>query len=334
MSAGGATLLHSTMTATDISFHFPPDLLTLLVDTIPRLMRSKKDVILFFRGAGVEGTRLADLERQVNQDRSSISKFQIARTILTRLNEVGAPGLRERREVVKRVVEYEDFSTCWENDRLAAQGLVQQVRHLVGVKDSFTRMKDERERERAEHRRLHEANAAAVAKRDADRDAIKRDFAALFADTNPWRRGKSLEAVLNRLFQHCGVLVREAFTLRGNEGQGIVEQIDGVIELDSHVYLVEMKWYGDRLGVAEIGQHLLRVFTRGGDVRALIVSDSGFSEPAIEQCRNVLAHKVIVLCELEELFRSLDADGETVRMLQAKAHRAMINREPFSRPTR
>jgi hypothetical protein len=38
------------MTA-DITFHFPPELFSLLVDTVPLLNRSKKDVLTFFRGA-------------------------------------------------------------------------------------------------------------------------------------------------------------------------------------------------------------------------------------------------------------------------------------------
>ena len=67
---------------------------------------------------------ISDLEAQLAADRESISKFHIVRTALTRVNEAGEAGLRERREVLKRVVEYEDFSTCWPEDRLEAQGLV------------------------------------------------------------------------------------------------------------------------------------------------------------------------------------------------------------------
>ncbi len=36
-------------------YHYSPELLQLLVDTIEVLCRSKRDVILFFRGAGVHG---------------------------------------------------------------------------------------------------------------------------------------------------------------------------------------------------------------------------------------------------------------------------------------
>ena len=34
------------------AFHYPPDLMALLVNTVSVLCRGKKDVILFFRGAG------------------------------------------------------------------------------------------------------------------------------------------------------------------------------------------------------------------------------------------------------------------------------------------
>ena len=37
----------------DITFHYPPELMNLLIDVIPLLNRSKQDVFLFFRGAGV-----------------------------------------------------------------------------------------------------------------------------------------------------------------------------------------------------------------------------------------------------------------------------------------
>jgi restriction system protein len=48
----------------------------------------------------------------------------------------------------------------------------------------------------------------------------------------PYRRGKLFESVLNRLFAAESILIREAFTLVGDEGEGVVEQIDGAIELD------------------------------------------------------------------------------------------------------
>lgn len=37
----------------EITFHYPPELFNLLVDTIPVLNRSKKDILLFFKGLGL-----------------------------------------------------------------------------------------------------------------------------------------------------------------------------------------------------------------------------------------------------------------------------------------
>ena len=132
----------------DITYHYPPELFQLLVDAIPRLCKSKKDLMLFFRGSGIERTYLYEIEATLRINRSSINKYDITRQVLQKLNERGEPALRERRELLKRVVEFEDFSTCWPNDELKAKGLVAEIRRVVNVKDSFTRMKHERETER------------------------------------------------------------------------------------------------------------------------------------------------------------------------------------------
>ena len=79
---------------------------------------------------------LPDLESRFATNHESISKFEIARTMLSRLNEEGDRALQQRREVVKRVCEFEDFSTGWPDDQLKAQGLVAQVQKVVNVKSS------------------------------------------------------------------------------------------------------------------------------------------------------------------------------------------------------
>ena len=84
----------------DITYHYPPELFNLLVDTIPRLMRSKKDVVVFFRGAGVERKDLADLEAALQSGSTELNKFGMTRTVLQRLNEQGEKRLRERREIL------------------------------------------------------------------------------------------------------------------------------------------------------------------------------------------------------------------------------------------
>ena len=103
-------------------FHYPPEVLNLLVDTIPLLCRSKKDVVLFLQGSGVDPSDLADVSRTVRTAPESINKYEITRTVLAKVNARGDSGLRPRCEIIKRVVEFEDYSTCWPNDQLKAKG--------------------------------------------------------------------------------------------------------------------------------------------------------------------------------------------------------------------
>jgi hypothetical protein len=83
----------------------------------------------------------------------------------------------------------------------------------------------------------------------------------------------------------------------GTEGEGIVEQIDGVIEMEGHLYFVEMKWWDKPLGTAEVAQHIVRVYSRS-QARAIIISASDFTAPAVTICKEALQQKVIILCAL------------------------------------
>jgi len=132
----------------NIIHHYPPELLKLLVDAISLLCRSKKDVLVFLQGAGVATELMADYHQKVAVARDSVNKREIVRDILVCLNDPGAATLRERRKVLKHVVEWEDFSTCLESDQLKAKGLVSEIRRVVDVKDSFGRMRQAQEAER------------------------------------------------------------------------------------------------------------------------------------------------------------------------------------------
>jgi restriction system protein len=312
----------------DAAYHFTPDLLNLLVQTIPRLCRSKNDVLMFLRSSGVPARHVGDLAAIVQRDKDSITKYELVRRVLERINSEGDATLAARREVIKRVVEFEDFSSCWPNDLLEAQGLVAQIRRVVNVKDSFTRMNIEREKERQQRQKTHEAKIAKIQRRNDERAAIRKDLFALFAETNPQKRGKALEGILNRLFKVEEILIHEAFTLRGHEGEGIVEQIDGVIEMDGHVYLVEMKWWSEPLGVGDVSSHIVRLFGRG-DARGIFISSSGYTEPAVTTCKDALHQKVVVLCKLEEIVQLLDSEASLCALLKDKVHAAIVEKNPL-----
>jgi len=302
----------------------------LLKEALPKLCKSKQDLLNFFQGAGVSREALKPYQRLLAEKKDEFNKYHVTRDLLVMLNERGEAGLGERRALLRRVTDTEDYSGCWENDRAAAIGLVAQIRAMVDVKDSFTRMKNDRDSETRKRRAAQDAALAAAAEKKRSIQAVRDDFYALFGAKDPHKRGKDLERVLNALFAAYGVLVREAFTVKSIGSEGIVEQIDGLIELEGTLYLVELKWWATSIGVAEIAPHLVREFSRGGQARGIFISYSPYSEPAIAQCRDAIAQgAVIVLCKLEEIVRVLDSDADLPSVLKAKVQSVIADKQPF-----
>jgi hypothetical protein len=313
----------------DDAFHYPPELFELLVETIARLSRAKKGVVLFLRGAGVANEDLAEVERTVATAPDSINKFEIVRRVLTKVNARGDSGLRPRREIIKRVVEFESFATCWPEDQLKAKGLVASVREAVNAKDSFTRMKQERDAERETTRARQQAEQAAAAQRRSKIEDVDARLATLFGmDDRPHERGKLLESVLNDLFRAYGILVREDFRRKDPDTSVVLEQIDGVIELDGAVYLVEMKWLNSPVGTSEFFPHLSRLFLRA-DARGIFISSAGFTEPVVKECAAALTQKTMLLCTLHEIVMLLQRRDDLVALLKRKSHAAIVDKNPF-----
>lgn len=308
-------------------FHYPPELLSLLIDTIPMLCRSKKDVILFFKGAGVSDKLMEEYILIVNTNRDKIYKHEIARGVLTRINENGDRYLRERREILKRVIEFENFSACWEADILKAKGLISEIRQVVNVKDSFTRMKEAVELERIEKQKEYQKKIEKIQKDKLNLQRIKEELYSLFGEKNHNLRGKKLEKVLNDLFEHFGILIKEAFTISGDNKDGIVEQIDGVIEIDGQIYLVEMKWLSTNVDVVDVSRHLVRLYSRS-NASGIFISASGYTKAAVNICIEALNQKLLVLCKLEELVNVIETESNLKDFLNTRIRKAIVEKNP------
>lgn len=189
-------------------------------------------------------------------------------------------------------------------------------------------MREEKDREREERQAAHKAKLKKAEQKRQEIEAIHRSLCALFGATNPHERGKQLESVLNRLFEASGILVKEAFTLTDQSGSVVLEQIDGAVELDGHIYLVEMKWHKDPIGVDLVTPHISRLFLHG-EARGIIISASNYTQPAIEACRGALAQKVVVLCDLQEIVMLLDAQGDLIQFIRTKANAAVTDKNPY-----
>ncbi|EBR3968457.1 restriction endonuclease [Salmonella enterica] len=311
------------------SFHYSPEIVQLLINTIPLLCRSKKDVVLFFQGAGVEPVDLAEMTEIVRNIPDSVNKFEITRNLITKINTRGDSGLKVRREIIKRVVEVESFENCWENDQYKAKGLVASIREAVNKKDSFTRMKQERDAERSERVAKQQTERSLAVEKRKKLEAINRRLSALFMmDDKPQERGKLLEGVLNDLFRAYGILVREDFRRKDPDTAVVVEQIDGVIELDGTIHLVEMKWLNSAVGIGEFTPHLSRLFMRA-NASGIFIATNGYASSVLSECRTALSHKTLFLCSLHEIILLLQRQDDLIAFLKRKAQAAIVDKEPF-----
>jgi hypothetical protein len=311
------------------AYHYPPELHSLLVDTIPLLCRSKNDVVVFFRGSGAPEAILKPIADKLRIDAKLVNKYEIARTVIEALNARGDSTLAPRREVIKRVVEFEDFSSCWPQDQLKAKGAVSEVRRVVNVKDSFTRMKQERDAEKAEVQATVQAERAVALARKMRIGELRDQLFGLFAlDDKPQARGKLLETVLNGLFSAYGVLLHEDFKRRDPDSSTVLEQVDGVIVLDGIIHLVEMKWLKDPVGIADFSPHLVRLFGRA-NASGIFISNSEFTEPVLKECANALNQRTMFLCSLHEIVMLLQNEADLLAFLRKKSQAAVVNKQPY-----
>lgn len=311
------------------AYHYPPEVLSLLVDTIPLLCRSKRDVVLFFHGAGIALEDINEVQRLVNTTPEAINKFDIVRNVLTKVNQRGDNGLRARREILRRVVDFESFETCWPNDQYKAKGLVASIREAVNKKDAFTRMKQERDAERDSRIAKQQLERNAAAEKRAKIEHVNQRLLALFKmDDKPQERGKLLEKVLNDLFRAYGIYVQEDFRRRDPDSSVIVEQIDGVIELNGQIHLVEMKWLNIPVGIGEFSPHLSRLFMRA-NAHGIFIATNGYAASVISECRNALTQKTLFLCSLQEFVMLLQRQGDLLELLRKKSHAAIIDKNPY-----
>ena len=158
-------------------------------------------------------------------------------------------------------------------------------------------------------------------KRDQSRIYTARDR-ALFLEENHQKRGKTLEGLLNRLFVSFDVSVREAFTIQGVEGEGIITQIDGAIELDNRIYLVEMKWLKEKVGPGDVAQHLNRVMYRAG-AGGIFISATDYTLSAQNILCQALSHRVHVAIHLQEIIYALEKESDLTGIMRAKVQAAI-----------
>lgn len=137
----------------------------------------------------------------------------------------------------------------------------------------------------------------------------------------PQARGYAFEGFLKGLFDAFGLAAREPFRLRG-------EQIDGSFQLGSDIYLLEAKWHGQPIGVAELHTFHGKIEQKAAWTRGLFVSNSGFTDDGL------LAFgrgKRVICMDGLDLYEMLDREIPLTQVLERKVRCAAETGSPFVR---
>ena len=137
----------------------------------------------------------------------------------------------------------------------------------------------------------------------------------------PHARGYAFEGFLKGLFNAFGLAAQEPFRLRG-------EQIDGSFQLGSDIYLLEAKWHGQPIGVAELHTFHGKIEQKAAWTRGLFVSNSGFTEDGLAAFGR---GKRVICMDGLDLYEMLDREIPLNQVLERKVRRAAETGMPFLR---
>lgn len=290
------------------SYRFTPELIELLVETIPLLTRSKDALLTFFRGSGVPEPLLYRFRELIRSDRRAISKYQIVRSVLSGLEARGDATLHARREVIRRVATFDDFSLCWDHDQTKASILVERTRFIVQLKDASTRTELDRDSRRRET--IARAERDNKARFEWRRNMLARVSRLCALDVTR-RRPSDVSQLFQELFVGFGIRPKRNF------GESIPVDVDtsGLIEFDRNSYLVDVLWREHPISSHNIGPHLVRVFN-GNGVRGLFISGAGYTNSAAEAWQLALQEHCVVLLTIEDITLLLESHGELQDLLR------------------
>lgn len=134
-------------------------------------------------------------------------------------------------------------------------------------------------------------------------------------------RGFAFEGFLKSLFDAFGLAAQEPFRLRG-------EQIDGSFQLGSETYLLEAKWHGQPIGVADLHTFHGKIEQKAAWTRGLFVSNSGFSDEGLAAFGR---GKRVICMDGLDLYEMLDRAIPLNQVLERKVRRAAETGMPFLR---
>lgn len=150
---------------------------------------------------------------------------------------------------------------------------------------------------------------------------ISKKLDAISEAPDAQKRGYIFENFLNYYFTLEGLKPREPFKIRG-------QQVDGSIELNKSIYLIEAKWKKKKISKPDVVQFQKKVEERSGITRGIFISLSGFSDEAINP--SGLGRTKIILVEVKEIKDILTKRVSLKKMLEDKVRILAEEGKPFA----
>lgn len=152
-------------------------------------------------------------------------------------------------------------------------------------------------------------------------EELKQRYLELMSSSDPHRRGKALEKLLNDLFALWDLEPNAEYSLEH-------EQIDGAFSFDTDDYLLEARWWAKALEPKDIAYFRDKVEDKLKSTLGLCIAINGFTDGA--ETKNKVRTSLI-FADGTDLFNVLDGRLTLTYMLKAKRQHAAKTGMPFLR---
>lgn len=155
-------------------------------------------------------------------------------------------------------------------------------------------------------------------------EKLKNEYMELLKETNPQKRGYSLETLLKELFILFDLDPKSSF-------KNIGEQIDGAFTFDGSDYLVEAKWKNTQVASKELDSLASKISSKLKTTLGLFVSINGYSAECLSLNRELW--KSLILMDGQDIYYILDGKVDLKHLLFRKRRHAAETGEIFLKVT-
>lgn len=195
------------------------------------------------------------------------------------------------------------------------------LNRIKAVTEQYSALAEERDRVRREYE-ARSAGDAARRSHEAVLSELHLRFLVMFDAVDAQQRGRDLESFINELFKLWDLSPRAAYSLEH-------EQIDGAFTFRTDDYLLEARWWSERLGPKELNDFKAKVDSKARNTLGLCVAVEGFTPGAI--ANHSRSQTPLILMDGTDLMPILEGRIELDEVLERKRRHAAETGEPMYR---